>query len=111
MKYTQKQVADLLGVDRSTYCYYELGKIKPDIDTIMKLADIFDVPYYFILESDSPDKFCDGEEINLCSDHKNTSFNNLSYEEKCLIVAFRLLPKNSQKELMELILKKFTNSN
>ena len=30
INYTQKQVADYLGVDRSTYSYYELGKIIPD---------------------------------------------------------------------------------
>ncbi|HRT82935.1 MAG TPA: helix-turn-helix transcriptional regulator, partial [Oscillospiraceae bacterium] len=39
---TQQQVANLLNVDRSTYTYYETGKIKPDVDTLIKLCCIFD---------------------------------------------------------------------
>ena len=34
---TQKQVADMLNIDRSTYAYYESGKTRPDILTIAKL--------------------------------------------------------------------------
>ena len=45
INYTQKQVADYLGVDRSTYSYYELGKIIPDVKTIMSLSKIFGVNY------------------------------------------------------------------
>jgi len=29
MEMSQQQVADLIGVDRSTYGYYELGKTQP----------------------------------------------------------------------------------
>ena len=57
--YTQKQVADKLGVDRSTYAYYESGRIKPDIDTIMKLSTICKVHYTQILESETQEQFSD----------------------------------------------------
>ena len=49
INYTQKQVADYLGVDRSTYSYYELGKIIPYVKTIMSLSKIFGVNYTEIL--------------------------------------------------------------
>lgn len=46
---TQQQVADKLEIDRSTYTYYETGKTTPSIFTLMKLAEIFQVPIDSIL--------------------------------------------------------------
>ncbi len=46
---TQQQVADKLQIDRSTYTYYETGKTTPSIFTLMKLAEIFQVPIDSIL--------------------------------------------------------------
>lgn len=40
--YTQKKVADYLGIDRTTYTKYETVR-KPEIDVIMKLAVLYDV--------------------------------------------------------------------
>lgn len=37
---TQQEVADRLGVDKSTYCGYETGKRQPDVAKIKKLAAI-----------------------------------------------------------------------
>lgn len=46
---TQQQVADKLQIDRSTYTYYETGTTTPSIFTLMKLAEIFQVPIDSIL--------------------------------------------------------------
>ncbi len=46
---TQQQVADRLKIERSTYTYYETGKTKPDIETVVKLAKVFNVSYMDIL--------------------------------------------------------------
>ncbi len=40
---TQKSIAEVLGMDRSTYAYYETGKTYPDLDTLTRLAGIFRV--------------------------------------------------------------------
>ena len=40
---TQQQVADVLGLDRSTYAYYESGKTTPDIKSVNKLLKIFNI--------------------------------------------------------------------
>ena len=42
--YSQKNVADLLNVNRSTYTYYETGKTTPDPMTLNRIAKIFGVP-------------------------------------------------------------------
>ena len=41
--YSQKNVADLLNVSRSTYTYYETGKTSPDPFTLNRIARIFGV--------------------------------------------------------------------
>lgn len=40
---TQNQVAETLGIDRSAYSYYEIGRNTPSIFTLIKLSEIFDV--------------------------------------------------------------------
>jgi len=41
-KLTQKDVADRLGITQSTYAYYESGRNEPDLETLTKIADIFE---------------------------------------------------------------------
>lgn len=109
--YTQKQVADLLGVDRSTYSYYELGRINPDIKTIMKLSEIFKVHYTRILESEISYRFSDSKnfENEENDDYKAALLGNLTSEEHNALMAFKLLPKDSKVEVIEFINKKFND--
>lgn len=36
--YTQKEVAELLGINHTTYCGYETGKRLPDVHMVKKIA-------------------------------------------------------------------------
>ena len=40
---TQKQVADLLGIERSTYTKYESGTVDPPLDVLYKISLIYRV--------------------------------------------------------------------
>lgn len=40
MGYTQQQVAEIMGITKSTYCGYETGKRQPDVAKIKLLANI-----------------------------------------------------------------------
>ena len=51
-KLTQQQVADVLGLDRSTYSYYELGHLKPSVEVIVKLSAIFNVDIEWLTGAD-----------------------------------------------------------
>ena len=42
-KITQQQLADAIGVVRSTICMYENGQREPDFETLEALADYFNV--------------------------------------------------------------------
>lgn len=39
--YTQQQVADMLGVNKTTYSHYELGNRQPNVDKLEKLARFY----------------------------------------------------------------------
>ncbi|MBQ2668078.1 MAG: helix-turn-helix domain-containing protein [Clostridia bacterium] len=39
--YSQNHIANILGVERSTYTYYETGKTVPVIFDLMRLADLY----------------------------------------------------------------------
>lgn len=45
----QRDIADQLHIDRSTYSYYERGKTNPPLDILIKLADYFGVTTDYLL--------------------------------------------------------------
>lgn len=51
--YTQQQVADRLGITKSTYCGYETGKRKPDVPKIKALAVALNTPSDALLETNA----------------------------------------------------------
>ena len=56
---TQKQVADALKIQRSTYTRYETGEREPDNHMLNKLADFYEVTVDYLLERTdlpNPDK-------------------------------------------------------
>ena len=54
-KMTQEQVARALGIDKSTYCGYETGKRRPDVERIRELASLFAVKADELLEVELED--------------------------------------------------------
>lgn len=48
-KWTQQQVADMLGVDRTTYAKYESGASEPNFEILKKLSQIYHVQSDVIL--------------------------------------------------------------
>lgn len=45
----QSQVANAIGISQRTYSNYEIGTREPDINTIIKLADYFNVTIDYLL--------------------------------------------------------------
>ena len=39
-KLTQQDIANVLGIDRSTYAFYETGKTTPSVNTLYKLYKV-----------------------------------------------------------------------
>lgn len=52
---TQKQVAKLLSVSQNTYSQYEIGTSRFPLDTVVKLAEFYDVSVdYLVGLTDDP---------------------------------------------------------
>ena len=49
---SQGEIGKLLNVAQTTYAGYELGKAEPTIDTLCKLADIYDVSLDYLVGRD-----------------------------------------------------------
>lgn len=57
-KKTQKNISDFLQITDRSYQNYEYGLREPNIETLIKLADFFDVSLdYLVGRSDNPKRY------------------------------------------------------
>ena len=109
---TQQQVAEALGIDRSTYAYYELGRTTPDLDKIDKLQRLYHVQYEDLIEYDDEDGIQVHDSKLDSNSYKKYTYNKsvqkntdffyqLSNDEQRLILNFRLLSTGNQEAILE----------
>lgn len=111
---TQKQVADALHIERTTYTYYENGKTLPNIITLKKLSKIFNVPIEYLIPSEVKDSK-EVEDSDFSSVKKmeeeaqqpsarkisDEKIYCLSKEEQSLLINYRALPEEGKNEIFE----------
>ena len=106
-KLSQEDVANHLGITRSAYAYYELGRTEPSNDNLRVLAKLYSAPIedFFPPEKDHPMQF---------RDRTNEMFNNseiparmgaLSEDERKLITLFRLADTQGKMKIIKEISK------
>lgn len=110
-KFTQQDIADVLGVDRSTYTFYETGKTSPSIATLQKLSNIYNVTIGYLAgyEENRPE---------LKSKHVSPSMSApdvdpialLSKDEQIMLMCYRVLSNEKKNEILKQI-KNLTVSN
>ena len=90
-KLTQQQVADILGLDRSTYSYYELGHLKPSVEVTVKLVAIFGADLRWLTGADRAGSALNSPDsgINLIKTVKEQNMSELSRTERKLVALFR----------------------
>ena len=110
---TQQQVADRLKIERSTYNYYETGKTKPDINTLIKIAKVYNISYTKLLEGieeELESAVADIHSGGPTEDEDTLKYRThatTKYEVELLFVVRNLTPKQ-RKEVMNLA-KKLVN--
>lgn len=90
--YTQKKIADYLGLDRTTYSKYETAQRKPELDVIMKLASLYNVSVDDFLKdffAEKPDKVTPLATASAPSSKDNKEIFSLSDDEKQLLFLYR----------------------
>ena len=75
--FTQQEIADKLGVTRSTVSNFEIGRRKPEIDVLEKLAAIYNVDLNYF----STQPICANDLIELV-ERAETIFNNPAIAEE-----------------------------
>ena len=99
---TQQELADVLGLDRTSYTYYETGKTSPSAVNIIKLAKIYNVTVGYLLgvEENHPERMRGGL-VTLSSGVDPIS--QLPREERALLMNYRLLNKEDKAEIARII--------
>lgn len=96
---TQQAVADLLQIDRTTYTKYEAGRVSPDQQGLVRLAEIFGCSVDSLLgvEGGQTVQVANAEEVPM----------SLTKEEQVLLQMFRQLPQEERSELAKTIQEAF----
>ncbi len=100
---TQQNIADVLGVDRTTYTVYEGGSITPSPATLVKLSQIYNVTVGYLIgvEENHPElrKIPDEkQEKKLLS---SDPIFLLKKEEKELLLYFRVLSDAEKHKIID----------
>ena len=98
---SQRQVADALNIERSTYTKYETGDTEPNLNTIVRLAAIYNVSPTELLPMDAAEDPAMRDLIDTV--HNNSPIYQLSKDERGLIARYRALDRDEKKLAMELM--------
>ncbi|MBE6765051.1 MAG: helix-turn-helix transcriptional regulator [Ruminococcaceae bacterium] len=97
---TQEQVASAIGVNRSTYTYYEKGSSSPNLASLMQLSSLFGVEYSDLIgENDNVLRVAQSDPFESVEDM--IPFNTLTKMEKDLLCRFRVLSDAQKIEMLK----------
>ena len=101
---TQDKVSQLLGVKRSTYAYYELGKSVPKHSVLKKLAAMYKMSIDELLDAKPDNNVFELAQEDESDDWEGfDSFLQLSSFEKMLVMKSRMMDVEQLEELKEYI--------
>ena len=90
----QKQISEMLGVDRTTYGKYETEDSEPPIDTLIRLADFYGVSLDFLVgRIDSPEY----SKVEVTFDEEKS----LSPDERNMITDFRQINEHGKEYVLQ----------
>lgn len=108
--YSQNHIANILGVERSTYTYYETGKTVPVIFDLMRLADLYSVSLDDLLgfHADSSDPLAFGDPrqpvkttVRRKERYLSEAVQDLSAEERQLLAYYRSAKSAERRQIFE----------
>ena len=98
---TQKELAEALNMDRTTYTYYESGKTSPSTANICNLAKIYNVTVGYLLgvEENHPERMRATAPLSDATD----PISRLPREERALLMNYRLLSEEDKASVSRLV--------
>ncbi len=100
----QKDIAEAIGIDRSTYSFYETGKTNPPIETMCALAKIYNVTIGYLIgkEANNPEL---RERANAVSAGVDP-IAMLKKDEQLLLMYYRIADDESKKKILDAVINK-----
>lgn len=108
--YSQNHIANILGIERSTYTYYETAKTVPVIFDLMRLADLYNVSLDTLLgfHADSSDPLAFGDPrqptkvpLQRKERYLSESVQDLSTDERQLLAYYRSAKPVERRQIFE----------
>lgn len=95
----QEDVAKVLGIDRSAYSGYEIGRSTPSVKNLCSLADIYNVSLSQLIGRDEAKEVVKIKVANVAGEVDPIAM--LERDEQLLLMYFRLVPKDRKKEALD----------
>ena len=104
-KLSQEDVAQHLGITRSAYAYYELGRTEPSNENLRILAKLYSAPIedFFPPDRESSMRFSDSSRDIFKDASVPAHMGALSEDEKKLILLFRVAEVPQKRKILDLI--------
>lgn len=97
---TQQSIADYLGVDRTTYTYYETGAICPSVENLKKISELYRISVaYLIGETNDAQPVTSNGVYDQVAENVDFA-KTLTKNEKVLITYFRSLEDEKKAEVL-----------
>lgn len=95
---TQNEVAEVLGMSRTSFSKYENGATLPPLKVLRKLAKVYNVPLEYLIHDNSTSVVLHDSKSETAPDIDNLaeSFAQLTSEEKMIIMKLRLMSKEEK---------------
>ena len=88
--YTQQELANILGVGKSTISMYEVGERVPDYDMLAKIAQVFNVDINILFGTNTPQT-------------RKTAPTPMTEAEAALLELFKRVPADKQNLVLGMI--------
>ncbi len=95
---SQRQVADALHIERSTYTKYETGTSEPGLLILAKIAKIFNVSPEMLMPTVSE---IEPSQADIRDTFVDRPIYQLSRDERSLVAFFRVMDKEQRGEILE----------
>ncbi len=102
-KLTQQDIANVLGVDRTTYTLYETGSTNPPLETLTKLSKMYNATIGYILGSEENNHSERLNKASFAAEDEVDPVAFLSKDERKLLLSYRVLSEEKKQQLRDQI--------
>ena len=100
-KLTQQDIANVLGVDRTTYTLYETGSTNPPLETLAKLSKMYNATIGYILGTEENNHRERLNKASFAAEDEVDPVAFLSKDERKLLLSYRVLSPEKKQQLRE----------